>query len=70
MLVLLEKRQSIAAFHPNASQEVLDLGSGVFALRRTPAAGEPVVALHNVGGCVQEVPGYGERLEPYEVRWQ
>ena len=39
MLGLLGKRQSIAAFHPHASQEVLDLGAGVFALRRTLAGG-------------------------------
>ena len=63
MLELLGKRRSIAAFHPQARQEVLDFGGGVFALRRTAEGGESVLALHNVTGQAQ-----GD-LAPYEVRW-
>ena len=64
MLELLGRRQSLAAFHPHASQEVLDYGPGVFALKRTTPGGESLVALHNVTGEQQ-----GE-LAPYEVRWE
>jgi len=70
MLELLERRQSMAAFHPHASQEVLDFGSGVFALRRTAPGGESVLALHNVTGVVQEVRDCGAPLAPFEVRWE
>ena len=70
MLELLENRQSIAAFHPHATQEVLELGAGVFALRRTAPDGAAVVALHNVTGESQAVEGFGEPLAPYEVRWE
>lgn len=69
MLELLERRQSIAAFHPHAAQEVLDFGGGVFALRRTLESGESVVALHNVTGVTQALAGYGEPLAAYGVRW-
>ena len=33
---------------PAASQAVLDLGLGLFALRRGPRDGQAIVALHNV----------------------
>jgi glycosidase len=46
---LLTVRISEAAFHPNASQHVLDIHEAVFALlRRSPETGETIVALHNV----------------------
>ena len=64
MLELLERRQAIAAFHPHAAQEILDYGSGVFALQRVAEDGSSVLALHNVTGEVQ-----GD-LAPYEVRWE
>ena len=63
MLDLLQRRQSIPAFHPHAAQEILDHGAGVFAVRRSLESGEDVVALHNVTGEPQ-----GD-LAPYEVRW-
>ena len=69
MLDLLGRRQSIAAFHPHADQEVLELGAGVFGLRRWRDGGGSVVALHNVTGLGQPVPGHGQDLAPYEVRW-
>jgi sucrose phosphorylase len=47
---LLAARRSTRAFHPQALQEVLDLGgSSVFALRRATREGDAtVLALHNV----------------------
>ena len=69
MLELLGRRQSFAAFHPHAAQEVLELGPGVFGLRRSLAGGASVVALHNLTGLSQPVPGHGLELAAYEVRW-
>jgi len=45
---LLAVRARQRAFHPNAAQEVLDLGPSLFALRRRHESGDEVVALHNV----------------------
>jgi sucrose phosphorylase len=44
--LLLRRRQ--AAFHPQAAQQVFDLGGDLFGLRRTAAGGEQVLtAVHN-----------------------
>ena len=40
---------------PAASQAVLDLGLGLFALRRGPRDGQAIVALHNVTPSVIQV---------------
>jgi len=45
---LLDLRCREKAFHPNARQEVLDLGSSVFAIRRRSDSGETVAALNNL----------------------
>jgi sucrose phosphorylase len=46
---LLKIRRAENAFHPNAAQDVLDLGAEVFALKRTsPEDGEVIVAIHNL----------------------
>lgn len=45
---LLQVRRSQPAFDPDAGQEFLDLGSEVFAVRRTPAEGQAVTAITNV----------------------
>ena len=45
---LLTVRARQRAFHPNAAQEVLDLGAAFFALRRRHESGDELVALHNV----------------------
>ncbi len=71
------------AFHPEAPQEALDLGSEVVALRRTSIDGiESVLALHNVtdrpvaikgGGGVDVLTGRHMAddvvLDPYECVW-
>lgn len=65
---LLGRRQTSSAFHPCAGQEVLDLDSRVFALKRTSAGGEQsVLCLHNLSD--QIVRAGGERLAPYEFKW-
>jgi len=46
---LLRARSSHTAFSPHADQDVLDLGAGVFAVRRTSDDGS-VLCLHNVTG--------------------
>jgi sucrose phosphorylase len=75
---LLRLRARVKAFHPNSAQQGVDVGNpAVFALLRTAATGERVLALHNVTGQPQDfapVGGLsGERgdkpLSPYEVRW-
>lgn len=64
---LLRERRAEAAFDPHASQEILDLGPAVFALRR----GGRLLALHNVTADEQEVRPAGsvQRLRPYETLW-
>lgn len=54
---LLEIRQSQPAFHPNASQTVLDLGPHCFALRRQAVdRSQELVALFNITGTPQTIP--------------
>jgi sucrose phosphorylase len=45
---LLSARRAEPAFHPNAPQQVLSAGPGVFALQRGPRDGRTVLALHNL----------------------
>jgi len=46
---LLELRREQRAFHPDAAQEVLDLGPAFFAVKRTDRdSGQSILAVHNV----------------------
>jgi len=57
---LLEVRRRESAFHPDADQEVPDLGPAVFAvLRRNEHTGERILALHNVTGRALSLSGRG-----------
>ena len=48
---LLEVRREQRAFHPDAAQEVLDLGPALFAVKRTDrGSGQSILAVHNVTG--------------------
>ena len=48
-LDMIEVRVAEPAFHPNADQEVIDLGPEVFALKRTPQDGSsPIFCIINV----------------------
>lgn len=76
---LLELRAKQRAFHPDARQEILDCGPGVFAVRRY-SPDQQIVALHNVTAQPQRVPITGTdllsgqpfdagNLAGYDVRW-
>ena len=81
--LLLRSRQS--AFHPDATQRVLDFGPALFAVeRRNERTGQRLVALHNLRETGCRVPVQcgcrdlltGERdttgemgMAPYQVRW-
>ncbi len=55
---LLRTRALHAAFHPDSSQAVLDLGDNVFALRRvSPDCRERIVAIHNLSDEPAELRG-------------
>ena len=69
---LLAMRSVSAAFHPNGGQEILDAGSGVFAVSRTSADGlQRVMCLQNVTPQSQSVaiPGAARELEPFQTLW-
>lgn len=78
---LLSKRRSALAFHPLASQTILNLSQEIFAvLRQRATESSTVLALHNVTGeSVSLILPYGVAsiinhdknitLAPYEVRW-
>ncbi|MDR1191966.1 MAG: DUF3459 domain-containing protein [Verrucomicrobiales bacterium] len=82
---LLTIRAQESAFHPDARQEIPDLGPAIFAVRRwNPADGHQLLALHNVSAAPVEVPlpTPGEdllaarrthtahvTLHPYQVMW-
>jgi glucosylglycerate phosphorylase len=53
---LLSVRRKLSAFHPDAEQQVLDLGPGIFALRRCSRRdGRSVLAVHNLTGRQVEI---------------
>ncbi len=53
---LLDLRATLPAFHPDAAQEIPDLGPSVFAvLRRDAATGQTVLACHNVASATAAV---------------
>lgn len=65
---LLMQRSRSAAFHPQGRQQVLEMGSGIFAVLRTsPNLKERVLCLQNV--TAQEQSAAGHRLAAYETKW-
>jgi glycosidase len=83
-LRMLDMRRRQSAFHPDASQQVLELGGGVFAIRRRNGqTGQQIVAVHNMTDTRLRVAAEAgvdlldERsqcsaavaLAPYQVRW-
>ena len=65
---LLLRRAASPAFHPFGKQEIFDLGSSVFAVRRSsPAGDQHVLCLQNVTAQIQTVSGY--ILQPYQTLW-
>ena len=67
---LLRERAGLAAFAPDAPQEVLDLGPSVVAVRRGTGAGA-VLAVTNLSGRSVSVhhEGMDLVLRPWEGRW-
>lgn len=81
---LLAARTSSGAFHPLGTQEILDAGSALFAVRRVHE-GETALCIHNVTGQTQTLPDELQdmatgaamlyatsdsvELEPYGIRW-
>ncbi len=56
---MIKVRKSIPAFHPNADQEVLELGRDFFALKRTDKqSNQTIWALHNVTSKACEVENF------------
>jgi sucrose phosphorylase len=53
---LLQARRSTTAFHPKSPQQVMQLGTTVFALLRAASDGERVLALHNVAAATATIP--------------
>lgn len=65
---LLRQRAQSAAFDPYGGQEILQMGSGIFAVQRTsPDGSERVLCLQNVTAQAQHAAGY--RLAAYETQW-
>jgi sucrose phosphorylase len=53
---MLEVRRGQAAFHPQGGQVILELGTGLFGVRRTARDGsKTVLAVHNVTYQKQQV---------------
>jgi len=59
---LLEVRASSPAFHPHASQRVMDCGKPVFGIARLSPAGEAVLCLHNISGDLWNIEFDAESL--------
>lgn len=82
---LLGLRAMQSAFHPDASQEIIDFGARLFAVKRVnEETGQTIMALHNVTGgeFTLKLPGFSQdilsdaepssgtvTLLPYQVRW-
>ncbi len=69
---LLAMRSASAAFQPNGGEEILDAGSGMFAVLRTSPDGlQRLVCLQNVTAQMQfvAIPGAARELEPYQTLW-
>ncbi len=52
---LLATRRHQPAFHPQAEQQIPDLGPGLFAVLRRPREGHPLLCLHEVRGERQTI---------------
>jgi len=82
---LLTLRAGQSAFHPDATQEILDWGGEIFAVRRhNRQTGQTIVAIHNMTARAIQLsqltqhPGRDllatdsddiKQLSPYQIRW-
>jgi glycosidase len=70
--LLLARRCSSTAFHPNGRQKILNVGRGVFAVLRTSPDGlQQALCLQNVTAQMQAIslPNTVRTLEPYQTLW-
>ncbi|MCU0845328.1 MAG: sugar phosphorylase [Spirochaetes bacterium] len=65
---LLRNRRFQMAFHPEADQEVLDLGDSLFGVRRTSLTGnQEIVAVSNLTDITRELPLKDiQKIKPYQ----
>ncbi len=65
---LLRNRRFQMAFHPEATQEVLDLGDGLFGVRRVSLSqSQEIIAVNNVTDITQELQLKKiHRIKPYQ----
>ena len=67
-LLVLRRRADCPAFHPDAPQEILEAGSGLFALKRTSICGEQrIVCISNFTAKNKTVKSMGELLGETEM---
>lgn len=52
---LLLKRRNQKAFHPDASQNIIESVASVFVVLRTPQDGKPITCLHNITGSSLQI---------------
>ncbi len=65
---LLDLRSASSAFHPQGSQEIPDMGSHIFALRRnSPDGRSSVLCLQNISSQTRSFGAY--TLRPYQTLW-
>ena len=65
---LLRQRAASSAFHPQGSQEILDMGSHIFALLRRSLDGtSSFLCLHNITSQTRSNGKY--TLQPYQTLW-
>jgi len=65
---LLGQRNGSSAFHPQASQEILDMGSHIFAvLRKSPDGRSSILCLQNITSQTRSSGKY--ILQPYQTLW-
>lgn len=65
---LLLLRRNHPAFHPQAEQKILEMGSSVFALERiSPDGRDSMLCIQNVTS--RTVSTHGFSLDPYETLW-
>lgn len=68
MRSMLSRRSADPAFHPDSEQEVIDLPSGLFGVRRM-SEGSVTTVIVNLGDRDQKVPGSTESIAPFGVHW-
>ena len=82
LLKIISIRKKQLAFHPEAKQEILDLGDHIFGLKRTAENGKEIVLIANLTPSIQNFSGIDKNydlllgkitenkmLNPYQCVW-